>query len=336
MKYPVLKLTEKQKLEVEKFNLDEKIRLEIINCIICKSTDYKTLYLNDRYGINQKTVMCNKCGFIYSNPRMSEESLDYFYSSNLYRELYEASDDFEHGFSQRANKIEKKIKINRPNFNKYYPQLFFDFICSLNLNYKTVCEIGCGYGANLLFFKNIGKEIFGIEPSKISAKIAADNQINVKQGFIDDLEDKYDIIMLKHVFEHLYDPSRDLKKIRPHINKYLFIEIPGNFKRIASIQNAHNFYFTENTLNKIVTSCGFNLVAAEHCKETEFIFSLYEKSNTNNEYEFSYSKEIKFTKKIYRIDNIRYSITKMLKIIGLHKILLPLRKSILKIFNLTN
>ena len=336
MKYPVLKLTEKQKLEVEKFNLDEKIRLEIINCIICKSTDYKTLYLNDRYGINQKTVMCNKCGFIYSNPRMSEESLDYFYSSNLYRELYEASDDFEHGFSQRANKIEKKIKINRPNFNKYYPQLFFDFICSLNLNYKTVCEIGCGYGANLLFFKNIGKEIFGIEPSKISAKIAADNQINVKQGFIDNLEDKYDIIMLKHVFEHLYDPSRDLRKIHSHINKYLFIEIPGNFKRISSIQNAHNFYFTENTLNKIITSCGFNLIASEHCKETEFIFSLYEKSNINNKYEFSYSNEIKFTKKIYRSDNIRYLITKILKIIGLHKILLPLRKSVLKIFNLAN
>ena len=37
--------------------------------------------------IDQQTVMC-KCGFVCSNPRISG-SLDYFYSSNLYRELYE-------------------------------------------------------------------------------------------------------------------------------------------------------------------------------------------------------------------------------------------------------
>ena len=59
---------------------------------------------------------------------------------------------------------------------------------SLNIDYKTVCEIGCGYGNNLLFFKNIGKEVYGIEPSKTSVKIAIDNQINVKQGFVNDLE----------------------------------------------------------------------------------------------------------------------------------------------------
>ena len=138
----------------------------------------------------------------------------------------------------------KNIKINKPNFNKYYTQVFLDFICSLNIDYKTVREIGCGYGNNRLFFKNIGKEVYGVEPSKTSVKIAIDNQINIKQGFVNDLENKYDLIILKHVFEHLYDPLKDLEKIRSHINKYLFIEVPGNFRRIASIQNAHNFYFS--------------------------------------------------------------------------------------------
>ena len=228
MKYPILQLNNKQELEVKKFNKDEKIHLETINCIICKSLNYKILYTNDRHGINQQTVMCNSCGFVYSNPRMSEESLDYFYSSNLYREVYEATNDFEHDFSERIRKVEKNIKINEPNFNKYYPQLFLDFICSLNIDYKTVCEIGCGYGTNLLFFKNIGKEVYGVEPSKTSVKIAIDNQIYIKQGFVNDLENKYDLIVLKHIFEHLYNPLKDLEKIRFHTNKYLFIEVPGN------------------------------------------------------------------------------------------------------------
>ncbi len=328
-------MTNKQELEVKKFNQNKKIRLETLNCINCKSLNYKELYANDRYGINQQTVLCNTCGLVYSNPRMSEESLQYFYSSNLYREVYEASGDFEHDSSEIAKQVEKNIRINKPNFNKYYPQLFFDFICSLNIDYKTVCEIGAGYGINLLFFKNIGKEVFGLEPSKISTKIAIDNQINIKQGFINDLENKYDLVILKHVFEHLYDPLKDLEKIRFHTNKYLFIEVPGNFRRIASIQNAHNFYFTENTLHKIVTKAGFNIISTEHCKETEFIFALYGKSKERNiNFKYSYSNELKKIKKIYRYDNIRYAITSIFKSTGLYSLLLPLRKKILKILNL--
>ena len=114
----------KQELEVKKFNQNKKIRLETLNCINCKSLNYKELYANDRYGINQQTVLCNTCGLVYSNPRMSEESLDYFYSSNLYREVYRSSNDFEHDFSERIRKVEKNIKINKPNFNKYYPNFF--------------------------------------------------------------------------------------------------------------------------------------------------------------------------------------------------------------------
>ena len=132
------------------------------------------------------------------------------------------------------------------------------------------------------------KKIFGLEPSKKLTKIAIDNQINVQQGFIKDLKDKYDLIILKHSLEHLYNPSKDLEKIRSHVNKYLFIEVPGNFRRIASIQNAHNFYFTKNTLHKIVSKTGFNIISTEYCKETEFIFALYEKSEkTNIIYEYS-------------------------------------------------
>ncbi len=166
-------------------------------------------------------------------------------------------------------------------------------------------------------------------------KIAIGNQIKVEQGFINNLEDKYDLIVLKHVFEHLYNPPKDLEKIRSHTNKYLFIEVPGNSRRLASIQNAHNFYFTENTLHKIITKAGFNIISTERCKETEFIFSLYEKSKEINiNFEYSYSNEVKKIKKIYRYDNIRYAITSIFKSTGLYSLLLPLRKKILKILNL--
>jgi len=334
MKYPIIPLTNEQKLEVGRFNEDKKIQLKTLSCINCKSENYKILFTNDRHGINQNTVMCNKCGFVYSNPRMTEESLNYFYSSNLYRKIYEASNDMEHNFNKRNEVIGKSIEVNKPNYNKYYPNLFFDFICSLNLSYKTVCEIGAGFGNNLIFFKKYGKEVFGLEPSITLAKMAADNKMNIVQGFVDDLNNKYDMIILKHVFEHLYDPIKDLKKIYSHINKYLFIEVPGNYNRLSSIQNAHNFYFSENTLHKIVTGVGFKLISANYCRQTGFIFALYEKHGTNNNsFKYSYLKEIRKTKKIYKKEVMIYFISSIVKTLRLYKLLLPLRKIVLKILN---
>ena len=75
MKYPTYNLSDKQRIEVRKFNSNNNIIYENLNCVNCNLSNYKKLYKNDRYGIKQQTVMCNNCGFVYSNPRMSEDSL---------------------------------------------------------------------------------------------------------------------------------------------------------------------------------------------------------------------------------------------------------------------
>ena len=62
---------------------------------------------------------------------------------------------------------------------------------------------------------------------------------------------------------------------------------------------------------------------------------MYEKSPEKNIiFKYNYSEEIKKIKKIYIQDNIRYKITKILKVLGIYKILLPLRKSILNILKM--
>ena len=327
MKYPLLHLTPKQVSKVKNFNKDKEIKLEFLNCVICNMQNFKKLYSNDRYGINQQTVLCNNCGLVYSNPRMSEATLKYFYSSNLYREIYESASDFEQNFQEREADIKKNNSNFNPDFNKYYPKLFFDFINSLNIDYKSVCEIGAGFGNYLIYFKKIGKHVCGIEPSKVLSSIAKNNNIDVKQGFLNDLNSNYDLIILRHVFEHLYNPLKDLKKIRDHTNKYLFLEVPGNIKRLASIQNAHNFYFTKNTLNKIVLNAGFDLVSIRHCIETEFIFALYRKNeNENIKFGYSYSKELKFINNTYRNDNIRFFIIRLLKMFKLFNFFIKIKK----------
>ena len=85
-------LTPFQKEKVQNFNKDHNIQYEkISNCEICGSEKINILFNNDRYGINQKTSVCDNCGFMFSNPRMTDTSAQYFYNSDLYRLLYDGT-----------------------------------------------------------------------------------------------------------------------------------------------------------------------------------------------------------------------------------------------------
>jgi len=77
-------------------------------------------------------------------------------------------------------------------------------------------------------------------------------------------------------------------------------------KHLQSIQNAHNFYFSVNTLNHFVLNNKFKLVKIDSVLDNEFIFALYEKSDKNGVYAFNYKNEKKIIKKIYKKYLIRY------------------------------
>ena len=55
------------------------------------------------------------------------------------------------------------------------------------------------------------------------------------------------------------DPKHFLYNIRKNTNKYLYIEVPGNYRQLQSIQNAHTMFFSSNTLIDLVVSESFNL-----------------------------------------------------------------------------
>ena len=143
--YPVLKLSQRQIEYVNKFNNSPKIKFEKISCVNCSSANQKILFTNDRYGFNQKTVICKKCGLIFSNPRMTQNSADFFYKSDLYRNVYDESE------------LDEQIISNYEKLEKNPKRPFFDIINSLNLKYQSVCEIGSAGGLNLKLFQLAGK-----------------------------------------------------------------------------------------------------------------------------------------------------------------------------------
>jgi len=290
MRYPILKLSQLQKEHIKEFNNNPKIKFEKIKCFNCNSANKKILFTNDRYGFNQKTVICKNCGLIYSNPRMTEDATHFFYKSDLYRNVYE-----EHGITEYITSEYEQIEKS--------PKKFFHIINSLNLEYQNVCEVGASGGQNLKPFQLIGKDVVGYEPSKFLSDFAKTKGINVINGFIDDVKGEYDLVILIHVYEHLLNPIDELKKLRKHVKKYLFIEVPGCITKFSSIQNAHNSYFSINTLSHIVTKCGFKRVHIEYKtgNVSDVLYALFEKIDEIKTHQYSYTHEVKkFTRIYYR------------------------------------
>ena len=167
----------------------------------------------------------------------------------------------------------------------------------------------------------------GYEPSEFLSNFSKTKGINIINGFINDIKGEYDLVIMRHVFEHLLNPVHELKKLRKHIKKYLFIEVPGCVNSIPSIQNAHNYYFSLNTLNYILNKCGFKKIYFDYCKSNEFIFALYEKSDKIEEFRYNCSNEVKRILKIYNKFRIKNIIRKVLK-----SIYPDFEEKILKIF----
>jgi SAM-dependent methyltransferase len=315
-------LTSFQKKEIDNFSKDPKIQYDkILNCELCQSNKIKILFKNDRHLINHKTCVCDDCGFIFSNPRMKDGSAQYFYNSDLYRLLYNVGVDKKTLFKNTIKELKnhKTIIGKKPNFKHYYPNLYFDFINNEITNYRSVLDIGCGKGKKIIDFNFIGKKAYGIEPSKTYYKVHNKLGLNIKEGFIKDIKKKYDLVLLTHVLEHLTDLKKNINHLANITKKYLFIEVPGHVKKLQSIQNAHNYYFSLNTLNFFILNNKFKLIKIDYAKDNEFILALYEKNNKKLNFTYNRSQEKKIIRIIYLKYALKYIVIKVLRLLNIEK-----------------
>lgn len=329
MDYPLIKLNNYQVEEINKFNNNSNIKFEKTLCLNCLSNENKILFKNDRYGFKLTTVICKRCGLIFSNPRMTKDATDYFYKSDIYRKIYIGKkENIRKDADIKFNIIFSSKRKNQINLNNYYDQLFFDIINSLNLEYDSVCEIGAGGGWNLKPFQQIKKKFCGYEPSKLLSDYAKEKNINIFNNSSSDIKGEYDLIILRHVFEHFLNPIEELKNLRKHIKKYIFIEVPGCINKLPELQNAHNVNFSLNTLSEVLNKCRFKKIYLDYCRSNEFIFAIFEKVDEVDKFTYNYPHEVTKKLNIYKKFSTNYTIRKMIKKISpnLEEVLLKIYK----------
>jgi len=318
MKHPLIELSQTQIDNIKTLNTDSRIKFEKVSCLNCGSKNHMNLFTNDRYGLNITKVLCKRCGLMFTNPMLTQNSADFFYKTNLYRNVLHPAG---------------VIDTSKDDYMQESPG--FDLINSLDIKYQTVCDVGAGNGNNVRLYKSIGKEVCGYEPSKLYSNLGKKRGLNIINGLTDNVEGEYDLVIMRHVLEHLINPKKVIENLRKNVKKYLFIEVPASIDKFQCFQYSHAYYFSINTLCQIITKCGFKKTYIKHesRRVNDYIYVLFEKTDEKEIHSYDYAHEVKKYKKIYYKYFIKSFIKRTIRDV-LKKINPNIEKKIVKIIDL--
>ena len=262
----------------------DNIDMKQINCPICNSQDYEIVYKKEYRVWNKdklliwpaQQVICKDCGMVFTNPQPTNETLEWFYESDM--RYGEPSDFF------------RKSQIEFINNNTAE-------------NCKSIFDIGAFDGGFLNIARGEGYAVFGIEPAKEGVREAMDKYgIKIIEGFfngefLNSFNRKFDIITIRHVLEHIQNPIDFLKLAIKITNprKYIYVEVPDTSRPFANniadfFSNQHIMHYTEVSLKNISNILSLRIAAVEKSQEIPIIRILLKnekvkKNPLKNEYE---------------------------------------------------
>jgi O-antigen biosynthesis protein len=130
---------------------------------------------------------------------------------------------------------------SKKNNNEYY--LFKNnLISSLNIKNKKILDVGCGFGNKKLAENN---SVLGIDISNIALKEAEKRYEKALKRDIEKglrLKEKFDVIFLLDILEHIKNPEKLLRNCKNLIKKEgrIIINVPNSynlFNRVIWIKN---------------------------------------------------------------------------------------------------
>jgi 2-polyprenyl-3-methyl-5-hydroxy-6-metoxy-1,4-benzoquinol methylase len=176
---------------------------------------------------------------VSQNPIPTEQEVEQYYATE-YRQ------DYKQVFEPKLKHVYRagNLALNR-----------LGFLTKNSVTSGKLLDVGAGGGEFTYVSSQSGFDSTGIEPNIGYSNYAKDQyQANVKTGQLVDIDDKFDVITMFHVMEHIPDPVKTFKKLYDLLNEdgSLFIEVPNIESFSQSPDNtffkAHIHYFSATTL----------------------------------------------------------------------------------------
>jgi SAM-dependent methyltransferase len=237
-------------------------------CPVCGSEDSSVIRdlelvvpekfsLQHTFSINR----CVQCGAVFHdvNPQPSRD--DYY-------ESYTGSETAGYQVSE-----------DQTRFN----ELTLGFLerTSLKMKESAIADIGCSYGITLMSLRERGFDnLYAIDPDRAAIKYLSDQAIPGRAGSILDpfpeLEKRFDLVILRHVLEHLDAPRNAILNVEKWLKPggRIYIELP-DLTRYQACGPFPGYYFEYEHINHFSLFSLLNLMRAYTLIQYESTSEIY-------------------------------------------------------------
>lgn len=185
-------------------------------CPVCRSTNEIEIFTKE----GGMYVKCQDCTMVYLNPVFTDDAIKTFYENN---------------HTEQANLVESDT-------DDFYVNIYNNGLndtLNFSSNSSNILDIGCSSGTFLDLAKQRGLSTFGIELNKSEYKFAKTKGHHTYNNLLENLnfKNKFDIVTLWDVFEHLVDGEFYLNEIKKTLTKdgIVFLQIPSSDSLAARI-----------------------------------------------------------------------------------------------------
>lgn len=214
----------------------------------CGHAGYTIVSTTTRHHNAFNVAQCTKCGTLRINPYLSDEAVEIYY-----KEIY--------GPIKRKNMTADQLFTRQ---SKSADEMY-EMISRFALKDSLILDYGSGAGGRMMRLKKEGYanvHLFDYDRKYL--------EYGISKGFKQhEAGNRYDLITLSHVLEHVNQPVEFLQALASDYlnpNGKIYVEVPmfeNHTKLLGDFHLAHKFYFTAPSLAILAKIAGFKALHEE-------------------------------------------------------------------------